>query len=194
MMSFSVVRRRIGDDPAWMGFVDLIEPLTDDEQGRGCRLDDARWDQIERFCASAMKVGANQTQLCNYLRASRSRVSRWCRAGLKQHGSTTDSRFLNFRKDTSPKTRTQLMWARMEVGKRDECWPWRGAIKPTGYGALNIDGVAYQAHRLVYEELVGPISDDLVIDHKCQNKTCVNPDHLQLATQSLNLTLVGVRR
>lgn len=43
------------------------------------------------------------------------------------------------------------------------------------------------AHRVAYKILVGPISRGLVIDHLCRNKLCVNPDHLEPVTQSVNV-------
>lgn len=43
------------------------------------------------------------------------------------------------------------------------------------------------AHRAVYELLVGPIADGLVIDHLCRKPSCVNPSHLEAVTQSENL-------
>lgn len=46
-------------------------------------------------------------------------------------------------------------------------------------------------HRLSYELFVGPIPDELVIDHKCYNPPCVNPDHLQVVTFRDNMVKFG---
>lgn len=43
------------------------------------------------------------------------------------------------------------------------------------------------AHRMAYEELVGPIADGLQIDHLCRVRCCVNPAHLEPVTQAENI-------
>jgi HNH endonuclease len=43
------------------------------------------------------------------------------------------------------------------------------------------------AHRVVYETLVGPIPDGLVIDHLCRNPRCVRPDHMEPVTNQVNV-------
>jgi hypothetical protein len=43
------------------------------------------------------------------------------------------------------------------------------------------------AHRLFYEQLVGPIPDGLQLDHLCRVRHCVNPDHLEPVTQTANV-------
>lgn len=76
--------------------------------------------------------------------------------------------------------------SRVDYG--NECWNWQGYIHTDGYGRFrtgrkNWDEVA---HRLVYEVLVGDIPDDMTLDHLCLNKSCVNPQHLEVVTQSVN--------
>jgi hypothetical protein len=69
-----------------------------------------------------------------------------------------------------------------DCGYTTPCWVWLGSRSPEGYGRI---GVAY-AHRISYERHVGPIPEDLHIDHLCRNKTCVNPEHLEPVTQAEN--------
>ncbi len=73
------------------------------------------------------------------------------------------------------------------------CWLWTGDYHSNGYGQLEKHMRPRRAHRFAYEAFVGPIPDGLVIDHKCQVRCCVNPDHLEPVTSGEN-TRRGVQR
>ncbi len=60
-----------------------------------------------------------------------------------------------------------------------ECWLWRGAVDYLGYGRLKVDRKTQGIHRVVYERLVGPIPDGMVIDHRCGQTSCCAPHHLE---------------
>jgi len=64
----------------------------------------------------------------------------------------------------------------------DECWEWAGPRDKAGYSRHS----HFQVHRIVYEEMVGPIPPGMTVDHICWNRPCVNPAHLQLLTHSEN--------
>jgi hypothetical protein len=66
------------------------------------------------------------------------------------------------------------------------CWEWMGA-RSDGYGRLRVAGQTPYAHRYVYMLLVGPVPDGRVLDHKCNNRACVNPDHLDVVAQKENV-------
>lgn len=75
------------------------------------------------------------------------------------------------------------LWSKFDQRGVDECWIWTGSHDNYGYGHLSVkvDGkhTTRKAHRLVYEQLIGPIPDGLQLDHLCRVRNCVNPNHLE---------------
>lgn len=69
----------------------------------------------------------------------------------------------------------------------DGCWLFTGARQSRGYGSVGIgNGRTALAHRVAYEATVGEIPDGMTIDHLCLNKTCLNPEHMQVVTRAEN--------
>jgi hypothetical protein len=66
------------------------------------------------------------------------------------------------------------------------CWHWRGVTNQFGYGRFSYRGKTQVAHRLSYEAFVGPIPGGMSVLHKCDNPSCINPEHLWLGTYSDN--------
>lgn len=66
------------------------------------------------------------------------------------------------------------------------CWLWRRPISNNGYAYIKWDGRDQPAHRVIYELLVGPIPDGLVIDHLCRVRHCLNPGHMEPVTGAEN--------
>jgi hypothetical protein len=67
------------------------------------------------------------------------------------------------------------------------CWTTgsKGSFK--NYRTFYIKGKSYLSHRVSYEIFNGALVGGLVIDHKCVNRYCVNPEHLRQVTQKVNL-------
>lgn len=70
------------------------------------------------------------------------------------------------------------------------CWIWRGPCSGSGrgggYGRFCLDGATYAVHRAMYEIWHGPIGNKKQIDHKCRNRRCCNPLHLEQVTHKQN--------
>ena len=73
------------------------------------------------------------------------------------------------------------------INKTETCWLWTTSTFREGYGQFKLDGKNRRANRVAYELWVGEIPKDLVIRHKCKNKGCVNPDHLETGTHKENI-------
>lgn len=69
------------------------------------------------------------------------------------------------------------------------CWVWQHRIDRTGYGRTRkgSGGTNRLAHRVAYENLVGPIPSGLELDHLCRVRACINPKHLEPVTRQENV-------
>lgn len=78
-------------------------------------------------------------------------------------------------------------WTLSDEWEGSPCWEWTAARYGGGYGGIRVGGKLRPAHRVSYELAVGPIPEELVIDHLCRNRACVNPDHLEVVSFRENI-------
>lgn len=69
----------------------------------------------------------------------------------------------------------------------EDCWLWNASKNNCGYGQFWFNKKSMRAHRLSYLWYKGEIPEGLEVCHKCDEPSCINPNHLFVATHQQNL-------
>ena len=74
------------------------------------------------------------------------------------------------------------------------CLIWQGRPRPDGYGVINVRCRTELAHRFAWRVRNGPVPKGALLCHRCDERRCVNPDHLFLGTWQANMDDLKAKR
>ena len=81
----------------------------------------------------------------------------------------------------------KLFWSKVDFGAGlGNCWIWTGYTDTQGYGNFNIARKAARCHSISWIITRGAVPDGMMLDHRCGNRKCVNPDHLRVCSRQEN--------
>lgn len=79
---------------------------------------------------------------------------------------------------------------RVAVDPETDCWNWQGPTSSEGrgggYGRMSLSGQTVAVHIVSYTHFHGYVPGKKQVDHKCRNRLCCNPNHLELVTHLQN--------
>lgn len=109
-------------------------------------------------------------------------------ARVARHGSSSRK----IREALSGTLRERL-YKSFDVNPENGCWEWNRNLSQSGYGCMKAMGFNIKAHRLSYEIHKGSIPEGMFVCHSCDNRKCVNPNHLWIGTNKDNMLDMSIK-
>lgn len=68
----------------------------------------------------------------------------------------------------------------------DGCWIWTKAVCGGGHPKARVNAKSTSVRRLAYTLFVGPIPEGMLVNASCENKLCLNPEHLVCSAKAFH--------
>lgn len=127
----------------------------------------------------------NATRICSLTDCERAHYGKgFCRKHWERQARTGDPNGLKIARDMTIGERLSF-WSE----RQGACLVWTGSLTRSGYGQAYAGDYQYaSAHRMAYEHAHGPIAAGLIVRHKCDNRACIEPEHLELGSHQDNMS------
>lgn len=77
----------------------------------------------------------------------------------------------------------------IDRGFETPCWEWQRSKSIQGYGITFVNSIRKPAHITIYERENGPVPDGHELHHRCENRICVNFDHVIPVTKAQHMRI-----